>query len=46
VRGAEFPSLDRVAVGQLISATPTKYRTLVAVSVLLGLRQGEALGLQ
>jgi integrase len=46
VARAEFPSLDRESVGRLIAATPERYRTLVAVSVLLGLRQGEALGLR
>jgi integrase len=33
-------------VGRLITATPERYRALVAVSVLLGPRQGEALGLR
>jgi integrase len=42
----EFPSLDREALGRLIAATPKRYRTLVAVSVLTGIRQGEALGLR
>src|SRR5579862_3417955 len=42
----EFPSLDRDAIGRLISSTPNRYRTLIAVSVLTGLRQGEALGLR
>jgi integrase len=42
----EFPELDREAVGRLIAATPEAYRALVAVSVLTGLRQGEALGLR
>jgi integrase len=42
----EFPSLDREALGNLIAATPKRYRTLVAVSVLTGIRQGEALGLR
>lgn len=42
----EFPSLDRDAIGRLIAATPKRYRTLVAVSVLTGIRQGEALGLR
>jgi integrase len=36
----------REDVGRLIAKTPTKYRTLVAVSVLLGLRQSEARGLR
>ena len=42
----EFPSLDPAAIGKLISATPERYRTLVAVSILTGLRQSEALGLR
>jgi integrase len=42
----EFPSLDHEAVGRLIAATPDRYRVLVAVSVLTGLRQGESLGLR
>jgi integrase len=42
----EFPSLDREAIGALIANTPKKYRLLVALSVLTGLRQGEALGLR
>jgi integrase len=42
----EFPSLDRDAIGRLIASTPKRYRTLIAVSVLTGLRQGEALGLR
>lgn len=42
----EFPSLDYAAVGRLVAATPDRYRVLVAVSVLLGLRQSEALGLR
>ncbi len=46
VARTEFPSLDREAVGRLIGATSKRYRALVAVSVLLGLRQGEALGLR
>jgi integrase len=41
----EFPSLDRKQIGRLVSATPARYRLLVAVSLLTGLRQGEALGL-
>ena len=41
-----FPELDREAIGLLIGATPPRYRALVAVSVLTGLRQGEALGLR
>jgi integrase len=42
----EFPSLDRGSIGALIAATPAKYRTLVALSVLTGLRQSEALGMR
>lgn len=42
----EFPSLDSASIGRLVTATPTRYRTLVAVSVLTGIRQGEALGLR
>jgi integrase len=46
VQRREFPSLDRGAVAGLIAATPDRYRPLVAVSVLTGIRQGEALGLR
>jgi integrase len=46
VERREFPSLDREAVGKLIAATPERYRLIVAVSVMTGLRQGEALGLR
>lgn len=42
----EFPSLDREAIGTLIASTPDRYRTLIAVSVITGVRQGEALGLR
>ena len=42
----ELPSLDRDAIGRLIASTPERYRTLIAVSVLTGIRQGEALGLR
>ncbi len=42
----ELPTLDRQAIGQLIASTPDRYRTLIAVSVLTGIRQGEALGLR
>lgn len=42
----EFPSLDRETIGTLIAKTPSRYRALVAVSLLTGLRQGEALGLR
>ena len=42
----EFPSLDRDAIASLIANTPTRYRALIAVSVLTGIRQGEALGLR
>jgi integrase len=46
VERTQFPLLDREAVGRLIASTPGRYRVLVAVSVLLGLRPGEALGLR
>jgi integrase len=46
VERREFPSLDREQVGRLVASTPTKYRTLIAVSLATGIRQGEALGLQ
>jgi integrase len=42
----ELPSLDRDALGRLIASTPERYRTLITVSVLTGIRQGEALGLR
>jgi integrase len=42
----ELPSLDRAAIGTLIASTPERYRTLIAVSLLTGIRQGEALGLR
>jgi integrase len=42
----EFPSFDRDAIGKLIASTPKRYRTLIAVSVLTGIRQGEAIGLR
>jgi integrase len=42
----ELPSLDRDAIGALIASTPQRYRTLIALSVLTGIRQGEALGLR
>jgi integrase len=42
----EFPSFDREMVGALISSTPKRYRTMIALSVLTGIRQGEALGLR
>ncbi|HZO79034.1 MAG TPA: site-specific integrase [Solirubrobacteraceae bacterium] len=41
----ELPNLDREAIGRLIASTPDRYRTLIALSVLTGIRQGEALGL-
>jgi integrase len=46
VERRQFPSLDREAIGKLIAATPERYRALVALSVLTGIRQSEALGLQ
>ena len=42
----EFPELDLTAIGILIAHTPQRYRTLVALSVLTGIRQSEALGLR
>jgi len=45
VQRREFPSLDRDAIGKLIASAPEKYRTLIAVSLLTGIRQSEALGL-
>jgi integrase len=41
-----LPSLDKTALGKLIQAAPDKYRTLIALSVLTGVRQSEALALQ
>jgi integrase len=46
VERRQFPSLDREAISKLIAATPERYRPLVALSVLTGIRQSEALGLQ
>ena len=46
VERRELPSLDREAVGRLIGKAPARYRTLIAVSALTGLRQSEALGLR
>jgi integrase len=45
VERRDFPLLDRADVAKLISETPERYRTLVALSLLTGLRQSEALGL-
>lgn len=45
-RRRELPSLDREALGTLIASTPERYRTLIALSILTGIRQGEALGLR
>lgn len=42
----EIPAFDREAIGKLIASTPKRYRTLIAVSLLTGVRQGEALGLR
>ena len=41
-----LPSLDRAAIGRLIAETPKRFRPLVAVAVLTGIRQGEMLGLR
>jgi integrase len=46
VERREFPSLDHEGVGRLIANAPAKYRTLIALSVLTGVRQSEALGLR
>ncbi len=46
VERREFPELDRDAIGRLIAKTPERYRTLVTVAVLTGIRQGETLGLR
>ncbi len=46
VKRTQFPELDKAAIGNLIASVPTRYRTLVAVSVITGIRQSEALGLQ
>jgi integrase len=45
VRRRPFPSLDKAAVGRLIQSAPEKYRALIALSVLTGVRQSEALAL-
>lgn len=42
----EFPALDHAAIGRLIAGAPVKYRTLIALSLLTGVRQSEALGLR
>lgn len=42
----EFPKLDRDDIGKLIAGTPERLRCLLALSVLTGVRQGEALGLR
>jgi integrase len=46
VKRTEFPPLDLDAIGRLIEHSPEPYKVLIALSVLTGLRQGEALGLQ
>jgi integrase len=46
VARSEFPSLDREAIGRLVAATPSRYRLIVAVSVITGVRQSEALALR
>jgi integrase len=46
VRRRSFPSLDKADVGRLIQSAPEKYRALIALSVLTGVRQSEALALQ
>ena len=42
----EFPTLDREAIGKLLAKTPDRFRAVVALSVLTGLRQSETLGLR
>jgi integrase len=42
----EFPALDKEMIATLIAKTPERYRALIAVSALTGIRQGEALGLR
>jgi integrase len=46
VERCPFPELDLAAIGKLIQKTPPRYRTLVALSVMTGIRQSEALGLR
>lgn len=41
-----FPTLSHYAIATLIGHTPTQHRTLIALSVLTGIRKGEALGLR
>ena len=41
-----FPVLDDAQVRSLIASTPKRYRLLVSVAVMTGLRQGELLGLR
>jgi integrase len=41
----EMRILDRGEIGKLVDAAPEQYKTLIAVSIFTGLRQGEALGL-
>jgi integrase len=42
----EMRVLDRDEIAALIAAAPERYRTLIALSIGTGLRQGEALGLR
>jgi integrase len=46
VQRTTFPDLDKAAIGSLIEHAPQRYKVLIAVSLLTGIRQGEALGLQ
>jgi integrase len=46
VERRQFPELDLATIGRLIEKTPARYRTLVALSVMTGIRQSEALGLR
>src|SRR5215203_2639518 len=42
----EMRILDRDEIAELLDAAPNKYRTLIALSIVTGLHQGEALGLR
>ena len=42
----EMRILDRDEIAALLAAAPERYRTLIALSIATGLRQGEALGLR
>jgi integrase len=42
----EMRVLGREEIAKLVDAAPKRYRTLIALSILTGVRQGEALGLR